>query len=171
MTSYGHRSSRYCQPRGHTRKVGGRGPLTAGNERHLQRTGPDPTDRGKSGTKRSLLTEGHGVPPGNGCGGSESARYDIGTADPEAMVIERPELTADKPQNFCMGKGYDIPLAGQVRTQQTAQPAPVLVTVGQVQEPLYLLVERDLHLFIAIYEANLLLRKYLRSDAAPGSRK
>ena len=86
------------------------------------------------------------------------------------MVIERPEPTADKPQNFCMGKGYDIPLAGQVRTQQTAQPAPVLVTVGQVQEPLYLLVERDLHLF-AIYEANLLLRKYLRSDAAPGSRK
>lgn len=27
-------------------------------------TGPNPTDRGKSGTKRSLLTEGNGIPIG-----------------------------------------------------------------------------------------------------------
>lgn len=29
-----------------------------------EKTGPNPTDRGKSGVKRSLLTEGHGVPIG-----------------------------------------------------------------------------------------------------------
>ena len=40
-----------------------------GAMRHLPRwagekTGPNPTDRGKSGVKRSLLTEGHGLPIG-----------------------------------------------------------------------------------------------------------
>ena len=29
-----------------------------------QETGPNPTDRAKSGVKRSLLTEGHGIPVG-----------------------------------------------------------------------------------------------------------
>jgi len=29
-----------------------------------EKTGPNPTDRGKSGVKRSVLTEGHGVPIG-----------------------------------------------------------------------------------------------------------
>jgi putative transposase len=31
-----------------------------------ERTGPNPTDRGKSGVKRSLLTNGRGVPLGVG---------------------------------------------------------------------------------------------------------
>jgi putative transposase len=30
----------------------------------VEKTGPNPTDRGKSGVKRSVLTEGHGVPIG-----------------------------------------------------------------------------------------------------------
>ena len=29
-----------------------------------EKTGPNPTDRGKSGVKRSRLSEGHGVPIG-----------------------------------------------------------------------------------------------------------
>jgi len=38
-------------------------------------TGPNPTDRGKSGTKRSLLTEGHGMPIGVAAEGAN--RHDL----------------------------------------------------------------------------------------------
>ena len=37
-----------------------------------KRTGPNPTDRGKSGTKRSLLVEGQGIPIGITVDGANS---------------------------------------------------------------------------------------------------
>src|SRR5690349_6677579 len=40
-----------------------------------KKTGPNPTDRGKSGVKRSLLTEGHGVPIGLAIDGAN--RHDM----------------------------------------------------------------------------------------------
>jgi transposase len=43
-----------------------------------EKTGPNPTDRGKSGVKRSLLTEGHGVPIGLTIEGAN--RHDMRTA-------------------------------------------------------------------------------------------
>jgi putative transposase len=41
-------------------------------------TGPNPTDRGKSGVKRSLLTEGHGIPIG--LVAEEANRHDMKSA-------------------------------------------------------------------------------------------
>lgn len=72
-----------------------------------KKTGPNPTDRGKGGVKRSLLTEGHGVPIGVAVAGAN--RHDIKLLRPslESIVVERPEPTAARPQGMCLDKGYD----------------------------------------------------------------
>ena len=72
-----------------------------------EKTGANPTDRGKSGTKRSLLTEGHGVPIGLVVDGAN--RHDMKLTEPtlQSVVIERPEPTPEHPQHLCLDKGYD----------------------------------------------------------------
>jgi putative transposase len=54
-----------------------------------EKTGPHPTDRGKSGVKRSVLTEGHGVPIGVETAGAN--RHDMKLTRPtiESIIIER----------------------------------------------------------------------------------
>ena len=67
-------------------------------------TGPNPTDRAKSGTKRGLLTDGAGVPlavvvaPTN--------RNDCKLAEP--TLEERRVLPPAVSQHLCMDKGYDF---------------------------------------------------------------
>jgi len=72
-----------------------------------EKTGPNPTDRGKSGVKRSLLTEGHGVPIGLTIEGAQ--RHDMKLVRPpiEGIVVDRPEPTKVHPQGMCLDKGYD----------------------------------------------------------------
>ena len=72
-------------------------------------TGPNPTDRGKKGTKRSLLTEGHGIPIGVAVDGANRHDMKLVGATLEAMIIERPQPTPERPQNMCLDKGYDYP--------------------------------------------------------------
>ncbi len=72
-------------------------------------TGPNPTDRGKSGTKRSLLTEGKGIPLAVAVEGANRHDMKLAEATLKAIVIERPEPTEEKPQNLCLDKGYDYP--------------------------------------------------------------
>jgi len=72
-----------------------------------KKTGANPTDRGKTGVKRSLLTEGHGVPLGVVVAGAN--RHDMKLVAPTlySMVVERPEPTDEEPQGLCLDKGYD----------------------------------------------------------------
>lgn len=73
-------------------------------------TGPNPTDRAKSGTKRSLLVEGNGIPIAVTVDGAN--RHDDMKMAPETLeniVIDRPEPTEDNPQNMCLDKAYDFP--------------------------------------------------------------
>ncbi len=72
-----------------------------------EKTGPNPTDRGKSGVKRSMLTEGHGVPIATVIDGAN--RHDMKLTRPtiESIIIERPEPTETHPQGMCLDKGYD----------------------------------------------------------------
>jgi putative transposase len=72
-----------------------------------EKTGPNPTDRGKAGAKRSLLTEGHGVPIGLAIEGAQ--RHDMKLLRPtiESLLVERPEPTEEQPQGMCLDKGYD----------------------------------------------------------------
>src|SRR5918999_323973 len=70
-------------------------------------TGPNPTDRGKCGTKRSLLTEGQGIPIAVVVAGANRHDMKLLAATLEAVVIERPEPTDETPQHLCADKGYD----------------------------------------------------------------
>jgi putative transposase len=72
-----------------------------------ERTGKNPTDRGKLGAKRSLLTEANGVPVGLAVEGAN--RHDKKLVEPtlESIPVARPEATAERPQGMCLDKGYD----------------------------------------------------------------
>jgi putative transposase len=69
-------------------------------------TGPNPTDRGKAGTKRSLLTDGQGVPLGVVVAGANRHDMKLVSATLEAIVVKRPEAGL---QHLCLDKGYDYP--------------------------------------------------------------
>ncbi len=69
--------------------------------------GPNPTDRGKRGTKRSLLSEGGGVPVGLVVAGANRNDFKLLRETIESLVVERPEPTAEQPQGMCLDKGYD----------------------------------------------------------------
>ncbi|MGH2953996.1 MAG: IS5 family transposase [Solirubrobacterales bacterium] len=70
--------------------------------------GPNPTDRAKSGTKKSLIVERTGGPLGAVIDGANVHDTKLLEATIEAIVIERPdpdELT----QHLCLDKAYDNP--------------------------------------------------------------
>jgi putative transposase len=71
------------------------------------KTGRNPTDRGTSGVKRSLLTEGHGVPIGLAIDGATRHDSKLVRATIESIVAERPEPSEDQEQGMCLDKAYD----------------------------------------------------------------
>ena len=73
-----------------------------------EKTGANPTDRGKRGVKRSLLTEAQGVPVGVAVDGAN--RHDMKLVRPtlDSVVMARPEPTLEQPQGMCLDKGYDF---------------------------------------------------------------
>jgi transposase len=82
-----------------------------------EKTGPNPTDRGKSGVKRSMLTEGHGVPIGLAIDGAN--RHDMKLTRPtiEGIVLDRPMPTPEYRQNMCLDKGYDYDEVRDILTE------------------------------------------------------
>jgi putative transposase len=72
-----------------------------------EKTGKNPTDRGKSGVKRSILTEGNGVPIGLEVEGANRHDMKLTRSTIKSIVIERPEPTEEHPQGMCLDKGYD----------------------------------------------------------------
>ena len=72
-----------------------------------KKAGKNPTDRGKSGTKRSVLTDGRGVPLGLAVDGANRNDFKMARATIESIAVERPAPTPDTPQGLCLDKGYD----------------------------------------------------------------
>ena len=83
-------------------------------------TGPNPTDRGKSGTKRSLLVDGQGIPIGITIDGANRHDMMMTKATLQSIVVCRPQQqqqpsssstanTQQKQQHICLDKGYDYP--------------------------------------------------------------
>ncbi len=72
-----------------------------------ERTGKNPTDRGKLGAKRSLLTEANGVPEGLAVEGANRHDKKLVEATLESIPVARPDATAEEPQGMCLDKGYD----------------------------------------------------------------
>ncbi|MCC6443928.1 MAG: IS5 family transposase [Armatimonadetes bacterium] len=72
-----------------------------------KKTGKNPTDRGKKGTKRSLHTEGAGVPVGLAVEGSHRNDFKRVRETLESIPVERPAPSEADPQGMSMDKGYD----------------------------------------------------------------
>jgi transposase len=72
-----------------------------------KKVGKNPTDRGKIGTKRSLLTAGGGVPIGLAVEGANRNDFKMARETIESIPVERPEPTVAHPQGMCLDKGYD----------------------------------------------------------------
>src|SRR3954453_22829646 len=73
-----------------------------------KKTGKNPTDRGKKGTKKCLLTDGAGGPLGVAIAGANVVEQKLLKETIEAIVIERPDPEEEE-QNLCLDKGYDNP--------------------------------------------------------------
>src|SRR5215210_9116712 len=70
-------------------------------------TGRNPTDRGKQGTKRSLLVEGRCVPIALAVDGANRHDMKLVERTLETLPVSRPAPTPDHPQHLCLDKGYD----------------------------------------------------------------
>jgi putative transposase len=71
--------------------------------------GKNPTDRGKKGTKESVLVDGQGGPLGVVLAAANVNDHLLLRETIEAIVIDRPEPTPDAPQHLCLDADYDNP--------------------------------------------------------------
>jgi putative transposase len=72
-----------------------------------KKVGKNPTDRGTIGAKRSVLTEGGGVPIGLAVEGANRNDFKMVRETIESMPVKRPAPTPATPQGMCLDKGYD----------------------------------------------------------------
>jgi putative transposase len=78
-----------------------------------KKTGPNPTDRAKGGTKRSLLTEAAGVPIGLAIAGANRNDFKLFAETVRSVPVRRPHPRLSRAQGMCLDKGYDY---DEVRT-------------------------------------------------------
>lgn len=76
-----------------------------------KKTGPNPTDRAKSGTKRSLLTDGDGVPLALAVAGANVHDMRLVHETLKSFAVRRPRpKRRGRKQHLCGDKGYDYPV-------------------------------------------------------------
>jgi transposase len=71
-----------------------------------KKTGNNPTDRAKQGVKRSLLTDGAGIPLGIAVHGANCHDVNLVRDTIVSVPIKRPHPTKHKPHGMCLDKGY-----------------------------------------------------------------
>jgi putative transposase len=86
-----------------------------------KKTGKNPTDRGKKGTQKSLVTDGDGGPLGVGIAGANVVEQKLLKATIEALVVERPD-PAEGEQNLSLDQGYDNPNGGEAASAEDDVP-------------------------------------------------
>lgn len=80
--------------------------------------GANPTDRGKSGVKRSLLTDGIGIPLAIVIDGANRHDVKLLCATLDGVVIARLEPTEEQSQHLCLDAGYaGAPVRQEVETR------------------------------------------------------
>lgn len=101
---------------------------------------PNPTDRGKKGVKRSLLTDTNGIPIGLAVGAANENNITLVEATMKSIPLLRPLIATDV--HLCLDKGYDakwlrraivfwgmtphIRSRGEERKRDSEQPAEAL---------------------------------------------
>ena len=78
-----------------------------------KKTGPNPTDRAKLGVKRSVLSDGNGIPLGIEIDGANRHDMKLFLRTLLSIPIPRPSPTPDEPQNIVLDKGYDYDIIYQ----------------------------------------------------------
>ena len=84
--------------------------------------GANPTDRGKNGVKRSLLVEASGGPLAIVVGAANTHDTKLLSATLDAIVVERPQPSEEKPQHLSLDKGYDNPTGRQAVADHRYKP-------------------------------------------------
>ena len=89
--------------------------------------GKNPTDRGKKGSKESVLVDGDGGPLGVVLAAANVNDHLLLRETIEAIVIERPAPTPEAPQHLCLDADYDNPIgrAAAAAGQYTPHIVPV----------------------------------------------
>jgi putative transposase len=95
--------------------------------------GKNPTDRGKNGTKRSLLVDEQGGPLGLVIDGANRHDTKLLRATIEAIVVARPQPTPEQPQHLCLDKAYDNPTGHETVT--ATGYTPHIRTIGEDKAP------------------------------------
>lgn len=72
-------------------------------------TGPNPTDRGKLGTKRHILTDQRGTPLSAIITGANTHDMKAATDTLDGIVVQRPPPRPCHRPHLCLDKGYDFP--------------------------------------------------------------
>ena len=96
--------------------------------------GPNPTDRGKAGVKRSLLVDREGGPLSITVAGANVHDAKLLEATLNAIVVKRPQPTEEEPQHLCLDKGYD-PSVGLPLDTAGAHPTHRLDSRGAKRYP------------------------------------
>jgi len=82
--------------------------------------GPESYGSSKKRAKRSLLTEGQGVPLGIAPAGANVNDHKLIRATIESIPIERPKPSKKRPQHLCLDRGYDYAGRASSRTSSTS---------------------------------------------------
>lgn len=84
--------------------------------------GKNPTDRGKKGTKESVLVEGDGGPLGAVIAAANVNDQKLLRETIEAIVVDRPQPTQAELQNLCLDAAYDNSTGREAATQAKYTP-------------------------------------------------
>lgn len=79
--------------------------------------------------KRSLVVDATGGPLGTTIAGANVHDTKLLAATLEAIVVERPQPTAERPQPLCLDKGYDNPIGHE--TVATDHYTPHIRRIGE----------------------------------------
>ena len=72
-----------------------------------EKTGPSPVDRGKLGTKRSVLSDQRGAPLAVVVTGANTNDKTVALETLDGIVVDRPEKVIYRLHHLCLDKGYD----------------------------------------------------------------
>jgi putative transposase len=87
-----------------------------------KKTGKNPTDRGKLGVKRSVLTDGRGVPLAVAVAGANVHDQRLFHATLDNLAVRRPRPTSRRPQHLCCDKGYDAAILRREACRRRYRP-------------------------------------------------
>lgn len=72
-----------------------------------EKTGKNPTDRGKIGVKRSIVTDGNGVPVGLEVAGANRVDFKMAAATLASIPVDVPPIKVARKRHMCLDKGCD----------------------------------------------------------------